>query len=157
MGKKSAKAEEKDDRKFVARNKKARFKFLVLERFEAGLVLRGTEVKSLREGRAALSDSFGRFRGSELFLLNAHISTYDKAAYGNHEPTRPRKLLMRKRELKKLKAKVEERGHTLVALSLYFVRGLAKVELGLARGKRTHDRREDMKKRDAEREMRGRS
>lgn len=145
---------DKADRKAIARNKKARYRFTILDTYEAGIVLRGTEVKSLRDGRVALADSFGRFRGNELFLVNCHISTYEKAFYGNHEPTRARKLLMSRKELRKLKAKVDERGLTIVALSIYFTRGLAKVEIGVAKGKRTHDRRQDMRKRDAEREMR---
>jgi SsrA-binding protein len=145
---------DEDDRKFVARNKKARFRYHVVDRMEAGISLLGTEVKSLRAGRAALADSFGRFRSGELFLLNCHISAYDKAFRNNHEPMRPRKLLLKKREIKRLKTKMEERGYTLVPLTIYFVRGLAKVELGLCQGKRTHDHREDMKKRDADREIR---
>lgn len=143
-----------DGKKLVARNKRARYRFEVLESFEAGIVLRGTEVKSLRAARVALADSYAKFREDELFLLNCHISPYEMAGRENHEPMRPRKLLMKKRELRRLRAKVEERGHTLVPLSIYFVRGLAKVEVGLARGKQAHDKREDVKKRDAEREMR---
>ena len=145
---------DEDDRKYVARNKKARFRFTVVDRMEAGIALLGTEVKSLRAGRVALADSFARFRAGELYLLNCHISPYDQAHRFNHEPMRPRKLLLHKREIGRLKTKVEERGHTLVPLSIYFVRGLVKVELGLCQGKRTHDRREDMKKRDADRELR---
>jgi len=145
---------DEDDRKYVARNKKARFRYHVIDRMEAGIALLGTEVKSLRAGRVALLDSFARFRSGELFLLNCHISPYDQAHRFNHEPMRPRKLLLKKREIKRLKTKVEERGHTLVPLSIYFVRGLAKVELGLCQGKQTHDRRDDMKKRDADRELR---
>jgi SsrA-binding protein len=149
-----ARKDEKDERRFVARNKKVRYKYLVVDRFEAGLVLLGTEVKSLRAGRVALADSFARFRSDGLYLLNCHISPYEKAFRDNHEPMRPRKMLLHKRELRRLKAKVEERGHTLVPLSIYFIRGLAKVEIGLCQGKRMHDRREDMKKRDADREIR---
>lgn len=145
---------DQDDRKVVARNKKARFRFTVVDRMEAGIVLVGTEVKSLRASRVALADSFARFRDGELYLLNCHISPYDQAHRYNHEPMRVRKLLLKKREIKRLKTKVEERGHTLVPLTIYFVRGLAKVELGLCQGKKTHDRREDMKKRDSDRELR---
>ena len=152
MAKKQKKPE--DDRKFVARNKKAWHRYEVVAKIEAGISLRGTEVKSLRAGGVALADAFGRFRKHELFLLNLHIAAYEKAAYGNHEPTRPRKLLLRKRELRKLRAKVEERGFTIVPLSIYFRRGLAKVELGLCRGKRTHDRRDDIRRRDEERSLR---
>jgi SsrA-binding protein len=149
-----AKGSEDDGRKVVARNKKARYRYHVEDRVEAGMVLVGTEVKSLRAGRVALADSFARFRGAELFLLNCHISPYEKAHRDNHEPMRPRKLLLHRRELKRLRTKVEERGHTLIPLSLYFLRGKAKVELGLCRGKRQRDRREDLKRRDAERELR---
>ncbi|MHC4470658.1 MAG: SsrA-binding protein SmpB [Planctomycetota bacterium] len=144
----------KDGRHLVARNKKARYRFEIHEAVEAGIVLRGTEVKSLRAGRVALADSFARFRGGELFLVNCHISAYEPASRTNHEPTRPRKLLLKKQQLKRLRTKVEERGYTLVPLSLYFTRGLAKVEIGLVSGKRQRDRRQDLKKRDAEREMR---
>jgi len=143
-----------EDRKLIARNKKVRFKYEILEVIQAGLVLRGSEVKSLRAGRAALADSFARFHGDELFLLNCHISPYEQASRNNHEPMRPRKLLLRKRELVKIRAKIEVKGLTIVPLSLYFVRGFAKTELGICRGKRVHDHRESLKKREAEREMR---
>ncbi len=143
-----------DDRKVVARNKKARHRFEILARIEAGIVLRGTEVKSLRAGRVALADSFARFRGGELWLQNCHIAAYEDGSWQNHEPTRPRKLLLHRRELRRLRTKMEERGLTVVPLRIYFTHGLAKVELALCRGKRTHDRREDLKKREAEREMR---
>ena len=145
---------DEDNRKFVARNKKARWRYEIVDRLEAGISLLGTEVKSLRAGRVALLDSFAKFRGGEIYLVNCHISTYDHAHRDNHEPTRTRKLLLRKREIRRLKTKVEERGHTVIPLSIYFVRGLAKVEIGLCRGKRTRDRREDMRKRDADREIR---
>ena len=138
----------------VARNKRARYRFEIFEVAEAGIVLRGTEVKSLRAGRVALADSFARFRRGELFLVNCHISPYEPASRDNHDPTRPRKLLLKKQQIRRIRAKVEERGHTVVPLSIYFTRGLAKVEIGIARGKRVHDRREDIRKKDAEREMR---
>jgi SsrA-binding protein len=147
-------AKEGEDRKVVARNKKAFHKFFVEDRHEAGIVLVGTEVKSLRAGQVAMADSFARFRGGELFLLNLHIAPYDRAGPANHEPMRPRKLLMRKAELRRMRSRIEEKGFTLVPLSLAFVRGILKVELGLCRGKRGADRREDLRKRDAEREMR---
>ncbi len=132
----------------------ARYRYEVLEKVQAGLVLRGSEVKSLRQGRVALSDSFARFRSGELYLVNCHIATYDDASYNNHEPLRSRKLLLTKREIGKIRAKIDQRGQTIVPLSMYFTRGLAKVELGVCRGKATHDRRESLKKREAEREMR---
>ncbi|MEN8151053.1 MAG: SsrA-binding protein SmpB [Planctomycetota bacterium] len=149
-----AKQPDDDGRKLIARNKRARYRYEVLEKVQAGLVLRGSEVKSLRAGRVALADAFARFRGDELFLVNCHIATYDEASYNNHEPTRSRKLLLTKRELKKIRERIDQRGFTIVPLSLYFTRGLAKVELGVCRGKATHDRRESLKKREAEREMR---
>ena len=150
-----AKAKPEDDgRKLIARNKRARYRYEVLEKVQAGLVLRGSEVKSLRQGRVALSDSFARFRSGELYLVNCHIATYDDASYNNHEPLRSRKLLLTKREIGKIRAKIDQRGQTIVPLSMYFTRGLAKVELGVCRGKATHDRRESLKKREAEREMR---
>jgi SsrA-binding protein len=149
-----AKKPDDDGRKLIARNKRARYRYEVLEKVQAGLVLRGSEVKSLRQGRVALADAFARFRDGELFLVNCHIATYDEASYNNHEPTRSRKLLLTKRELKKIRERIDQRGLTIVPLSLYFTRGLAKVELGVCRGKATHDRRESLKKREAEREMR---
>lgn len=147
-------AEKSEEKKFVARNKKATFKYEIIEKVEAGIVLVGSEVKSLREARIALSDSYAKFRDDELYLVNCHISPYEMAGRAGHEPTRPRKLLLKKRELRKLQARMEEKGLTLVPLSVYFVRGLAKVELGVGRGKQFHDKRETLKKRDAEREMR---
>ena len=145
---------EKDDRKYVARNKQALHKYFVEDHCEAGLVLLGSEVKSLREGRSALGDSYAKFRGAELFLLNCHIPPYDKAGPQNHEPLRPRKLLLRRPELQRLRTRVDEKGVTLVPLAIYFTHGLAKVDLGLCRGKRQHDHREEIRKRDADREIR---
>ena len=140
--------------KRIAVNKKARFNYHLGDRFEAGLVLTGTEVKSLRLGKANLTDAFARFsdRG-ELWLRNLHISPYPFAYYNNHEPERPRKLLLHKRELRKLSGKVAEQGYSLIPLILYFKRGKAKVELALAKGKKLHDKRQVLKKRDQDREM----
>ncbi len=140
--------------KLVATNKDARHKYSLEERYEAGIELWGSEVKSLREGRANLKDSYARFERGELFLLGLHISPYPMATHYNHPPRRPRKLLMHKRELKRLLGKVTERGYTLVPTRLYFVRGKAKVEVALARGKKLYDRRHEIKRRDQEREMR---
>ncbi|MEX2572213.1 MAG: SsrA-binding protein SmpB [Gemmatimonadota bacterium] len=137
----------------IVSNRKARHEFHVLEAFEAGLVLQGTEVKALREGKANMLDAFARFDGGELWLYNLHISPYDPGNRFNHEPTRPRKLLLRRRELRKLVGQVEQKGLTLVPLDLHFRRGVAKVNLALARGKKLHDKRQDLKKRDAEREI----
>lgn len=139
--------------KIVAQNKKARHDYAISESFEAGMVLQGTEVKSIRLGKVNLKDSYAKVENGEVFLYNCHISPYEKSAYFNHDPERRRKLLLNRREIRKLTGRVEEKGLTLVALKVYFKNGLAKVELGLARGKKVHDRRQDMAKRDAEREM----
>ena len=137
----------------IARNRKAFHNFEILDKWEAGIELRGTEVKSLRDSQVQMADSYARIEEDEIYLVGLHISPYDKTAYDNHEPTRKRKLLLHRREIKRLTVKVNERGLTLVPLSLYFKRGLAKVELGLVRGKRQHDKREDIKKRDHQRQM----
>jgi len=133
--------------KLVAKNRKARFNYQVEETLEAGLVLRGTEVKSLREGRVNLKDGYAKIKGGELWLENVHISPYPFAHYGNHEPTRPRKLLVHKGELRRLTGKVAERGFSLVPLSLYFKRGRAKVQLGLAKGKTAPDKKKSIRER----------
>lgn len=137
----------------IVSNRKARFEYHVLETYEAGIVLTGTEVKSLRAGKANLQDAFARFDGSELWLHNLHISPYDPGNRFNHDPLRPRKLLLHRRELRKLIGQVEQKGLTLVPLDLHFSRGIAKVRLALVRGKKLHDKREDVRKRDAEREI----
>jgi SsrA-binding protein len=137
----------------VASNRRALHDYEILEKVEAGLVLLGPEVKSLREGRANLSDSYAVLRRGEAYLVNAHVSPYDKAGRDNPDPRRERKLLLNKSEITRLAGKVAERGLTLVPLSLYFKNGRAKVELGLARGKRVHDKRESIRRREEEREM----
>jgi len=138
----------------VARNKKARFEYEVLERVEAGLVLSGSEVKSLREHKVSLSDSYARFEDGELYLINLDIAPYGQAGYAQHEPKRKRKLLLHARELKKLVGKVAERGLTLVPLGVHFNRrGWAKVSLGLCRGKQQFDKRRKIKQRDQERDL----
>ena len=126
---------------------------LLLETFEAGLVLVGTEVKSLREGRANISDAYGIVRDGEPFLLNLHISPYERGGYSNHEPERTRKLLLHRKEIRRLIGAVEREGLTLVPLELYFKNGVAKVALALAKGKKLHDKRDTERTRDAEREM----
>lgn len=137
-------------------NRKARFQFEVLEKVEAGLVLLGSEVKALRQGLASLEEAFGRIYDDEIFLVGMHIQEYSHASGQNHEPTRKRKLLLRRREIRKLKAKVTQKGLTLLPLSIGFnERGLAKVELGLCRGKNLFDKRETIRKRDQARELRG--
>jgi SsrA-binding protein len=140
-------------RKVVAQNRKARHDYAIEDVYEAGLVLQGTEVKSLRLGRASLVDAYGRVRDNEIWLEGLHIPEYTQGTWTNHEPRRSRKLLLHKSEIEKLIGKTKESGLTLVPLSLYFSDGKAKVEIALARGKRTYDKRQDMAKRDANREI----
>lgn len=137
----------------VVRNRRARHEYEVLDKVEAGLVLTGTEVKSLRAGKANLQDAYARFDRAEMWLYNLHISPYEQGNRFNHEPLRPRKLLLTRRELRKLVGQVEQQGLTLVPLDIYFRRGIAKVTLALVRGKKLHDKRDDLRRRDAEREM----
>ena len=137
----------------VAVNRRARHDYFIEESVEAGLVLSGSEVKSLRAGKAQLKDSYGRIKDGEVWLLNAHISEYAAAAQFGHEPTRARKLLLHRREIERLIGKVKERGLTLVPLRLYFKHGRAKVEMGLARGKKLYDKRASIKERETQREM----
>lgn len=139
--------------KIVCTNKKARHDYSIEETYEAGMVLTGTEVKSLRNGRANLKDSYARVADGEVFLISCHISPYEMGGYSNHEPERARKLLLHKREIKRLTGKTVEKGLTLVPMKIYFKRGRAKVEIALARGKRAYDKREVMKRRTADREM----
>ncbi len=138
----------------ICTNKKAYHDYFILETYEAGIVLKGSEVKSLRAGKANLKNSYARIIKGELFLVGAHISPYEQAdEFARPDPTRTRKLLLHRRELEKLIGKTEEKGLTLVATKMYFKRGRAKVELGLARGKKLHDKRETLKKRTVEREL----
>jgi SsrA-binding protein len=139
--------------KIIARNKRARHDYMIEDVVEAGLVLTGTEVKSLRAGRASLTDGFGMITDSEAWLHGVHIPEYTQGTWTNHEPRRVRKLLLHRREIERLARSTQERGLTLVPLSLYFKDGKAKIELGLARGKRTYDKRQDLAKRDAAREV----
>lgn len=140
-------------RKIIAQNKKARHDFLVVDTFECGIVLMGTEVKSLRLGRASLIDGFATIDNGEVYLHNVHIPEYAFGSWTNHTPRRVRKLLLHKGEILRLIGKIKESGLTLVPLSLYFVEGKVKVELALAKGKKTYDKRQDMAKRDADREI----
>jgi SsrA-binding protein len=140
--------------KVVATNRKAFHDYFIEERYEAGMMLHGTEVKSLREGRVNLQDSYASVRGSEVFLHQCHISPYSHGNIMNHDPTRVRKLLLHKAEIHKLLGKTQQKGLTLVPLRIYFTkRGYAKVELGLAKGKKLYDRRETIKSREAGREV----
>ena len=146
-----------EEPKNVAQNRKARFNYFIEETLEAGLMLVGSEVKSLRDGRVNLKDAYARFVGDELYLVGVHISPYGPASQFGHEPERHRKLLLHRRELDKLGGKLKERGLTMVPLRLYWVKGRAKVELGLGRGKKLYDKREAirerMEKRDVDRAM----
>jgi SsrA-binding protein len=141
------------EEKTICVNRKARFDYNIEETYEAGIMLTGGEVKSLREGHANLKDSYGRVDRGEMFLLNAHISDYKPAHYFNGEPTRTRKLLMHKKEILRLMGKVQEQGLTLVPLRLYFKKGRAKVELALARGKKSYDKRATIREREVKRDL----
>ena len=137
----------------VAKNRAARHEYQILETWEAGIVLTGTEVKSLREGKVNIGDAYGTVRDGEVYLLNMNVSPYERGGYVNPEPTRSRKLLLHKREIRKLIGGVERQGLTLVPLEVYFKGGRAKVRLALAKGKKLHDKRDDARKRDAERDI----
>lgn len=139
--------------RLVCTNKKVRRNYAIDGTYEAGMVLMGTEVKALRQGKAHLKDSYARIKDGEIFLVDTHISPYSHGNQLNHEPERIRKLLMHKREIRKLYGKTRERGYTLVPLKIYFKDGKAKVEIGLGKGKKLHDKREDLKRKDMEREM----
>lgn len=142
-----------DGTRLVATNRRARHDYEIIETLECGIVLAGSEVKSLREGRASLQEAYGRVDGDELWLHGMHIPPYSFSRDGGHDPTRPRKLLVHRRELQRLAVRVKEAGHTLVPLRVYFSGSLAKVELALVRGKKAHDKRQSQAKRDAAREM----
>lgn len=144
---------EDPNHKLIARNRKARHDYEILDRFECGMVLVGSEVKSLRAGRANLNDSYGDIRNGEVYLMNLHISPFEQANRFNHEPTRTRKLLLNRREIRKLIGKTSEKGFTLVPLQLYFKRGIAKCELALARGKKVYDKRAAKADADTQRRM----
>ena len=135
-------------------NRKARYDYIIEEEYEAGIVLTGTEIKSIRLGKANIKDSYAIIKNEEIFLLNTHISAYEKGNIFNHNETRTRKLLLHKKEIKKLSNKIELSGYTLIPLKIYFKNGKAKVLIGLAKGKKNYDKRESIKERDIEREMR---
>jgi len=139
--------------KLICQNKKAWHNYSIEDRYQAGIALLGTEVKSLREGRANLGDSYGKFKNGEVFLVDAHINPYNFGNRFNHDPLRTRKLLLHKREIRRLIGKVQEKGFTLIPLRLYFSDGRAKVELGLAKGKKLFDKRETLKRKTMERDM----
>lgn len=137
----------------VARNKRARYDYHIIETWEAGLVLTGTEVKALRQGKASLADAYGIVRNGEVFLLNMHIPAYEQGNRANHEPTRTRKMLLHRREIRKLIGAVERQGLTLMPLEIHFRKGIAKAVIALAKGKQAHDKRETEKGREAQREI----
>jgi SsrA-binding protein len=144
---------DKDEVQTIARNRRARFDYHILETWEAGIVLTGTEVKALRAGKANISDAYAVVNGSEVFLLNLSIPLYEQGNRNNHEPTRTRKLLLHRREIRRMIGAVERQGLTLVALELYFKGGIAKVALALGKGKQLHDKRATERERDDAREM----
>jgi SsrA-binding protein len=144
--------------KVVQRNKKAFFDYEIIDKLEAGLVLAGSEVKSIRDGKVSVREAFARIKNGEAWLIGMDISTYPQAGpYNNHEPRRTRKLLLHRREIRRLVSKIREKGLTLVPLSLYFKDGLAKVEIGLGRGKAKYDKREAIQNREAKRDLRRRA
>ncbi len=153
MAKPAKSTEKTTDVQSIARNKRARHEYLILDTFEAGLVLKGTEVKSLRDGRANITDAYGIIRDAEAYLLNLHISPYERGGYTNHEPDRTRKLLLHRKEIRRLIGAVEREGLTLIPLELYFKNGVVKVALALGKGKKLHDKRETERARDAAREI----
>jgi SsrA-binding protein len=143
----------KDHLKNIAENRKARYDYFIEDEYEAGMVLKGTEVKSLRQGRANLKDSYAKIRNGEVWVHQMHISPYPFAYYDNHDPVRIRKLLLHDYEIKKLSVKLNERGYSLIPLRLYFREGKVKMLLGLAKGKRQYDKRHSMRQRDQKRDM----
>jgi len=145
--------QQQSDEKVICVNRKAHFDYTIEEKYEAGIMLTGGEVKSLRDGRANLKDSYGRVDKGQLFLLNTHISDYKPAYFFNGDPTRTRKLLMHKKEILRLMGKVREQGLTLIPLRLYFKNGRAKVEIALARGKKRYDKRETIREREVQRDI----
>ena len=139
--------------KIIVTNRKANFEYEIISRYEAGLVLMGTEVKSLRAGKANLQEAYGRIKNDEVWLINSHINEYNFGNINNHEPTRSRKLLLNKKEIRKIKQLLQEKGLTLIPLKLYFKDSLVKAEIGIARGKKLYDKRESIKKRETERKL----
>jgi SsrA-binding protein len=140
-------------RKIICVNKRARFDYEISDMYEAGVTLQGTEVKSLRQGRVSLQDAYADVQNGEVYLLHAHIDQYEQGNRFNHDPERPRKLLLHKQEIRRLIGKVQERGLTLIPTRMYFSRGKAKVEIGVAKGKKHYDKRQDLKRRTAQREI----
>lgn len=144
---------EKSDLKIIAKNRKARHEYEIVDTWEAGLVLLGTEVKALRNGRCSLGDAYGEIRKGEAWICKMHIGPYEMGNRENHEPFRRRKLLLNRREIRKLVPKIEERGLTLVPMKIYFKRGMVKIEMGLGKGKKIHDKRDSKAKQDVQRRI----
>ncbi len=142
-----------EGKKIIATNRKARHEFHISETYEAGISLVGSEVKSLRMGKANIQNAYAALDNGEVILYDMHISPYEKSSYFNHDPLRNRKLLLNKKEIRKITIKLAERGFTLIPLSVYFVHGLAKIEIGLAKGKKLYDKREDIKRRSEQKEI----
>ena len=137
------------------RNRSAYYEYQIDDKYDAGIVLTGTEVKALRSGKASFNDAYCIFQGDELFVKSLHISEYELGTYNNHNPTRERKLLLNRKELRKIQSKIKEKGFTIIPLRIFFAEsGKAKIQIGLARGKKLHDKRESIKQRDADRELR---
>jgi len=143
----------KGEGKVVAQNKKARHDYFIEETYEAGIVLKGTEIKSIRKGSVNLKDSYARIKDGEIFLLNMHVSPYEQGNRYNHDPVRTRKLLMHRKQIDKLFGQTKEKGYSLIPLKVYIKNGYAKVLIGLAKGKKNYDKRETMKRKTAQREM----
>lgn len=141
------------DIKVVAKNRKASHEYFLLERYEAGIALMGSEIKSIRAGQISLKEAYVRVDGQEAWLMDAHVAPYDQASYNNHEPRRPRKLLLHRSEIRRLWDDVRQKGVTIIPLRVYLKDGLAKVEIAVAKGKKLYDKRQDIAKRDAEREI----
>jgi len=147
------KEQEQSGEKLVATNRKARHEYAILDTYEAGIVLKGTEVKSLRKGSANISDGYAVVKNAEVWLSGVHISPYEHGSYSNVDPVRDRKLLLHKKEIGKLVSKIQQKGLTIVPLKLYFIHGVAKVLIGVAQGKKAYDKRHDIAKRDVERQL----
>lgn len=144
---------QQDEIKVISRNRKANHDYEILETIEAGLVLMGSEIKSIRAGKVTITEGFVQYRDREMWLLNIHISPYDQASYNGHEPLRPRKLLLHKKQIAQLQSRIMEKGLTIVPLQLYLKKGKAKIALGLARGKKQYDKRETLRQKDAKRQI----
>lgn len=140
--------------KIITQNRKARHDYFILDSYEAGIQLKGSEIKSIRGGKINIQDSYVTFKDGEAFLLNAHISKFDKSNIFNHDELRTRKLLLHKSQIRKLFAEVQQEGHSLIPLKVYIEKGLCKIEIGLVKGKKLHDKREDLKSRDQEERLR---